>query len=67
MQGATVALAESGAYPLLDSEYVAQRCPAFVDTVGLEFAPHGLDRLIGQHGDEQVSFSPILLVMVDRT
>ena len=66
MQGAAVSLAEGGGHPLLDGKDAAQRRPTLVDTMGLELSPHGLDRLVGEHGNEQVALGPVLLVVIDR-
>ena len=65
MQGPPIPLFKSGGDPLLHGENLPQRCPAFIDVLGLEFPAQSLDGLIGKHRDKQVSLGPVFLVMVD--
>lgn len=66
MQGSSIFLFEDGGYPLLHGKYLSQRLPAFIDALGLELLPQGLDCLAGKYRDEQVTISSILFVMVAR-
>lgn len=65
MQSSAILLSESGSDPALPGKNAAQCRPAFLKTVTLESAAQDLNRLIGQHSDEQMPIGPILPVIVD--
>jgi len=66
MQGPAGFLGEEGGHPLLSGKDFPQREPAVIDTLQVEFSPQDLNRLIGQHGDEQMAVDPVFLVVRDR-
>ncbi len=46
--------------PMDPVEFEAERIPAFMDMVGLELCADQMGHVVGQHGNEQMSFNPLI-------